>query len=111
MNAYIANTDYDWYKYLSSKKDLDEANFWRPTSGAHLAKLSPGEPLFFKLKQAYGNMIVGFGLFVMYRPIKFGEAPQLESRNWMYLAYISYIFACPHIFNLENIMVQLMEKG
>ena len=74
MNAYIANTDYNWYKYLSSIKDLDEANFWRPTGNARLATLSPGEPLFFKLKQAYGNMIVGFGLFVMYRPIKFGEA-------------------------------------
>ena len=59
---------------LSSKKDLDKANFWRSTSGAHLAKLSPGEPLFFKLRQAYRNMIVGFGLFVLYKPIKFGEA-------------------------------------
>ena len=74
MNAYIANTDYDWYKYLSSKKDLDEANFWRPTSRARLTSLSQGEPLYFKLKQDDGNKIVGFGLFVMYKPIKFGEA-------------------------------------
>ena len=74
MNAYIANTDYDWYKYFSSKKDLDEANFWRPTGNAPLATLSPGEPLFFKLKKDYGNMIVGFGLFVLYKRIKFGEA-------------------------------------
>jgi putative restriction endonuclease len=61
MNAYIANTDYNWYKYLSSKKDLDEANFWRPTGNAPLATLSQGEPLFFKLKKDYGNRIVGFG--------------------------------------------------
>jgi putative restriction endonuclease len=74
MNAYIANTDYDWYKYLSSKKDLDEANFWRPTGNAPLATLSQGEPLFFKLKKDYGNRIVGFGLFVLYKRIKFGEA-------------------------------------
>ena len=46
---------------LSSKKDLDEVNFWRPTGNAPLATLSPGEPLFFKLKKDYGNMIVGFG--------------------------------------------------
>ena len=45
MNAYIANTDYNWYKYLSTKKDLDEANFWRPTGNAPLATLSQGEPL------------------------------------------------------------------
>jgi hypothetical protein len=60
--------------YLSSIKDLDEANFWRPTGNAPLATLSQGEPLFFKLKKDYGNMIVGFGLFVLYKRIKFGEA-------------------------------------
>ena len=60
--------------FLSSKKDLDEANFWRPTGNAPLSTLSQGEPLFFKLKKAYGNMIVGFGLFVLYKRIKFGEA-------------------------------------
>jgi len=60
---------------LFNKKDLDEANFWRPTGNAPLVTLSQGESLFFKLKQAYGNKIVGFGLFVIYRPIKFDEAP------------------------------------
>ena len=53
---------------------MDEANFWRPTGNAPLATLSQGEPLFFKLKKDYGNMIVGFGLFVLYKRIKFGEA-------------------------------------
>jgi hypothetical protein len=53
---------------------LDEANFWRPTGNAPLATLSQGEPLFFKLKKDYGNMLVGFGLFVLYKRIKFGEA-------------------------------------
>ena len=61
--------------FLSSIKDLDEANFWRPTGKAPLATLSQGEPLFFKLKKDYGNMIVGFGLFVLYKRIKFGETP------------------------------------
>ena len=74
MNAYIANTDYNWYKYLSSNKDLDEANFWRPTGNVPLATLSQGEPLFFKLKLDHGNRIVGFGFFVLYKRIKFGEA-------------------------------------
>ena len=53
---------------------MDEANFWRPTGNAPLATLSQGEPLFFKLKKDYGNRIVGFGLFVLYKRIKFGEA-------------------------------------
>jgi Transcriptional regulator, AbiEi antitoxin N-terminal domain len=29
----------------------------------------------YKLKEDYGNRIVGFGLFVLYKRIKFGEAP------------------------------------
>ena len=62
MRAWIANTDYEWYRFLSGRPDLDEVNFWRPSSGTFRA-LSPGEPLPFRLKAPH-NEIAGLGFFV-----------------------------------------------
>src|SRR5438445_7833425 len=62
MRAWIANTDFEWYRFLSHRPDLDEANFWRP-SGAAFKLLSPGEPLLFRLKARH-NPIAGVGFFV-----------------------------------------------
>jgi putative restriction endonuclease len=69
MKGFVANTDYNWYRFLSSQSDLDEVNFWRPLGGTNFKALFTGEPLFFKLKQEYGNAIVGFGLFVIFKPL------------------------------------------
>lgn len=74
MKGYIANTDFDWYRYLAQKAELDEVNFWRPLGGTAFQALSTGEPFFFKLKKAHGNAIAGFGFFVMFRPVGFLEA-------------------------------------
>jgi hypothetical protein len=30
MRGFVANTDYEWYRFLSGRPDLDEVNFWRP---------------------------------------------------------------------------------
>jgi len=62
VRAWIANTDYEWYRFLSGRPDLDEVNFWRPSSGTFRA-LSPGEPLLFRLKAPH-NKIAGLGFFV-----------------------------------------------
>jgi putative restriction endonuclease len=62
VRAWIANTDYEWYRFLSGRPDLDEVNFWRPSGGAFRA-LSPGEPLLFRLKAPH-NKIAGVGFFV-----------------------------------------------
>ena len=62
MRAWIANTDFEWSRFLSGRPDLDEVNFWRPSGGAFRV-LSPGEPLLFRLKAPY-NAIVGVGFFV-----------------------------------------------
>jgi len=62
MRAWIANTDFEWYRFLSDRPDLDELNFWRP-SGAVFKVLAPGEPLLFRLKAPY-NAIAGLGFFV-----------------------------------------------
>jgi len=62
MRAWIANTDIEWYRFLSDRADLDEVNFWRP-SGRAFKVLAPGEPLLFRLKARY-NAIAGVGFFV-----------------------------------------------
>lgn len=62
VRAWIANTDYEWYRFLAARPDLDEVNFWRPSGGTFRA-LSAGEPLLFKLKAPH-NAIAGVGFFV-----------------------------------------------
>src|SRR2546428_12881373 len=62
VRAWIANTDYEWYRFLSGRPDLDEVNFWRPSGGTFRA-LSAGEPLLFRLKAPH-NAIAGVGFFV-----------------------------------------------
>lgn len=63
MRGFVANTDYDWYTYLRAiEPPIDEVNFWKPGSGTNFGALTPGEPLFFKLKAPY-NAIAGFGYF------------------------------------------------
>lgn len=60
--GYIALTDPDWYRYLSSRPQLDEVNFWQPQGGHTFRALSPGDPFFFKLR-APQKSIAGFGIF------------------------------------------------
>ena len=74
MRAYIGNTDYDWYRYLSGQENLEEVNFWKPSGGTSFKALNRGQPFFFKLKKAHGDAIVGFGLFVLFRPLPVREA-------------------------------------
>ncbi len=47
MQGYIAATDFNWYTYLSSQDELDEVNFWQPSSRNLLSKDRPGCPFFF----------------------------------------------------------------
>lgn len=77
MNGYIGNTDYDWYRYLYDRGDLDEVNFWRPAGGRAFRALRKGEPFIFKLKARYGHAIVGFGLFALFKPLTILDAWQL----------------------------------
>src|SRR5437667_5459943 len=65
MRAWIANTDFEWYRFLSGRPDLDEVNFWRPSDTAFKI-LSPGEPLLFRLKAPH-NAIAGVGFRVRTR--------------------------------------------
>src|SRR5258708_4949100 len=49
ISAFIAITDRDWFECLSSAGELDEINFWQPSSRVAFSALRPGEPLPFKL--------------------------------------------------------------
>lgn len=79
MRGYIAHTDHGWWRFLKDRPGLREVNFWRP-GGRRFAALSPGEPLFFRLKSPI-NRIGGFGLFARFASLPvwrawevFGEA-------------------------------------
>jgi len=62
VNAFVAVTDKDWFRYLSSLPELDEVNFWQPSGGRTFRALQPGEALLFKL-HAPLNYTVGGGFF------------------------------------------------
>jgi HNH endonuclease len=62
MKGYVATTDYDWYSFLASRRDLDEVNFWQPSGARTFRTIEPGDLLFFKLKSPH-NSIGGFGVF------------------------------------------------
>lgn len=81
MTGYIANTDFEWYRFLQAQEQSEEINFWRPMSGRAFRALRPGEPMFFKLKAAHDHAIVGFGLFVLFKSLPVIDAWELFGRG------------------------------
>lgn len=66
MRGYVANTDYDWFTFLRSiEPPIEEVNFWKPGADVRFRTLTPGEPIFFKLKKPH-HAIAGFGSFAHY---------------------------------------------
>ena len=63
MKFWVAVTDPDWYRYLSSRHP-DEANFWQPTNTPMPHAIVQGTYFLFKLRKI--NFIVGCGLFVRF---------------------------------------------
>jgi putative restriction endonuclease len=78
MKGYIAHTDPGWWTFLHARPDLEEVNFWRP-GGRRFSALSPGEPLFFRLKSPI-NRIGGFGLFARYASLPVWRAWEVFSQ-------------------------------
>src|SRR4051812_30215585 len=60
VNLFIANTDNDWFDFLSSESGLSEVNFWQP-GGKSFRAIGPGELFVFRLKSPR-NKIGGFGI-------------------------------------------------
>lgn len=61
INLYIANTDNDWFDFLSSRGGMTEVNFWQP-GGKEFHAIEPGELFAFRLKSPR-DKIGGFGVF------------------------------------------------
>ncbi len=68
MTGTIAITDYGWYEFLLAQKDLDEVNFWTPSS-FHPYRGPAGAPFFFKLKAEHHHAVCGFAYFAWYSPL------------------------------------------
>lgn len=62
IRLYVANTDPEWFKYLSQHQPLDEVNHWQPGGQQQFRALIPGELLVFRLRSPV-NMIAGYGIF------------------------------------------------
>jgi putative restriction endonuclease len=61
MKLWVANTDNDWFDFLSGLANVDEVNFWQPSGHKTFGAISPGDLFLFKLK-APRNVIGGFGV-------------------------------------------------
>lgn len=62
MRFFVGITDFDWFRFLASRPEIDEVDFWQPSGGVEFKALQPGELFLFKL-HAPQNFIVGGGLF------------------------------------------------
>ena len=65
MKGYVGVTDNEWFRFLSSRPDIDEVNFWQPSGGRQFRSLDVGEPFLFKLHHPE-NFIVGGAFFARY---------------------------------------------
>jgi putative restriction endonuclease len=68
MRFFVGVTDYDWYRFLASRPDTDEVNFWQPSGGVEFKALLPGELFLFKLHSPR-NFIVGGAFFAHWSPL------------------------------------------
>jgi putative restriction endonuclease len=65
MRLFVGLTDYDWFQFHASRQNVEEINFWRPSSEVTFKALLPGELFLFKL-HAPRNVIAGGGFFVRF---------------------------------------------
>ncbi len=73
---FIALTDQAWFDYLSSRADagrVDEVNFWSPRSTRPMKRMTPGEPVFLRLKAPH-HAIAGYGFFAHFGTLSLAEA-------------------------------------
>ena len=76
VKAYVGVTDGDWYRFLASRAELTEVNFWRPAGGRGFHVLSVGEPFFFKTHYPH-NRVVGGGFYSGFAQLPLSEAWEL----------------------------------
>lgn len=96
MRFYVGVTDYDWYRFLAGRPDIDEVNFWQPSGGLPFRALGPGGLFLFKL-HAPRHSIVGGGFFATWSSLPvslawevFGEKNGAASLGEMRLRLAKY---------------------
>ena len=95
ISLYVANTDNDWFDFLSSRNSLTEVNFWQP-GGKGFHAIGPGELFVFRLKSPR-DRIGGFGILSnsSVLPLQivwetFGEANGVASYEALRMAIARY---------------------
>ncbi|TDE33472.1 HNH endonuclease [Actinomadura sp. 6K520] len=73
MKVYVGVTDGEWSRFLAERPEINEVNFWRPSSANAFRVLSPGEPFFFKSHYPE-NRIVGGGVYSGFARLRASEA-------------------------------------
>jgi hypothetical protein len=58
LRVFVGLTDYDWSRFHASRENVEEINFWRPSSKATFKALLPGELFLFEL-HSLRNFIAG----------------------------------------------------
>jgi putative restriction endonuclease len=84
MLPFIALTDKAWFDFLSARSDggrVDEVNFWSPNATKPMRAMTPGEPVFFRLKSPW-NAVAGYGFFAHFALLQLDESWRMfEWRN------------------------------
>jgi putative restriction endonuclease len=117
FRAWVAVTDRDWWEHLSALPDLDEVNFWQPSSKKAFHAIGPGELFLFKLHSP-DNFIVGGGLLARHlrdMPVSlvwesFGEKNGARSRQEMRRRIEKYRRSQPSPFEDYRIGCLLLEE-
>lgn len=79
MLPFIALTDKAWFDFLELRAvagRVDEVNFWSPLSMRPMKHMTPGEPVFFRLKSPH-DAIAGYGFFAHFATLGLDEAWRL----------------------------------
>ena len=79
VRAYVGVTDGDWYRYLASRPELTEVNFWRPSGSNQFRALTPGEPFFFKTHHPH-DQVIGGGFYSGFAQLRVSEAWEFFGR-------------------------------
>jgi len=76
MQPFVANTDRAWFDFLSMQMTdgrVDEVNFWLPRAQRTMKTMSPGHPVFFRLKKGVDS-VAGFGFFAHFQLLSLHDA-------------------------------------
>src|SRR5262249_24177629 len=73
---FVANTDKAWFDFLAGRFSdgrVDEVNFWSPQAQRPMKRMTPGEPVFLRLKSPH-SAIAGYGFFAHFTVLHLDEA-------------------------------------